>query len=60
MRRARLRACAWEGFIAALIAGGTALTTLGAWPTRYQWLTVLAGGAVAGGKAVQAYQREAK
>ena len=50
----------WEGLAAAGIVATTAITTLQAWPTDFQWLVIAAGALGAGIKAVNAYNAEPK
>jgi hypothetical protein len=56
----RLYYICWQGVFAFTLAFGTAVAAIGGWPTRYQWLILLSGGAMAGAKGIDAYLRDGK
>ena len=51
-------ACGWHGLSAAIIAFGTSVGVLQAWPTKLQWLILGGGCSVAFAKGVEGYLRE--
>ena len=58
MNWTRIYFIAWQGISAGVIAFGTAVGVLQAWPNKLQWLILISGSAIAFCKGIDAYLRD--